>query len=76
MIAIILIQPAFALGPLILSSRYAHQPAQEKQTENSREVEPIHVELPVALVAQALASAKTEGASVVRIEVNIPPGER
>jgi hypothetical protein len=72
-IALVFIQPAPALGLLILSSRYAHQPHGQRRSRNSRGVETIRLELPIKVVAEALAAARRESADVVKMEIPISP---
>lgn len=70
-IALVIIQPAPALGLLVLSSRYAHQSHGQRQSRNSGRVITIRLELPIKVVAEALAAARTEGANLVKIEAPI-----
>ncbi len=74
-LAMVLIQPAFALGPLILSRRYSRQFEGRGAVEDGGESGSVHLELPVAVVAEALEAARTGGESVVKITVPITPEE-
>ncbi len=67
LMAMVVIHPAFALGPLVLASRYSHNIRAQGSPKASVGSDGIRIDLPVAMVAQALDAARADGDSVVRI---------
>jgi hypothetical protein len=68
LIALMSIQPAFALGPLILSRRYSGN-KNGKDERNQPPSPTVHFDLPIGVVTQALDAARADGGSVVRISL-------
>ena len=74
-IAVLVIQPAFALGPLILSRRYKASSIEKGHDGVTPDQATVSIEVPVPVVIQALEAAKKSGESAVRIAIPVGPGE-
>jgi len=75
-IAMLVIQPAFALAPLIISRRYSGKSdGAESQANQSNST--VSIEVPVTVVVKALESAQKNGESAVKISIPVAAsGER
>jgi hypothetical protein len=69
-IAMLVIQPAFALAPLIISRRYSGSSGNGK-SEGSQTSGSVSIEVPVTVVVKALESAQKNGESAVRISIPV-----
>ncbi len=73
-IAVLVIQPAFALGPLILSRRYGNMSAKVEQEGEAPSAPTVDIQVPVLVVVQALEAARKSGEAVVKIAIPIGTG--
>jgi hypothetical protein len=71
-IATLVIEPAFALAPLILSRRYQTL-TKDVRDEQAPSADTVNIQVPVPVVLQALEAAKRRGQAVVRIAIPISP---
>lgn len=68
-IAMLVIQPAFALAPLIISRRY--KPSGNGAVDDAQGANSVSIEVPVQVVIKALESAQKNGESAVKITIPV-----
>jgi hypothetical protein len=73
-IAMLVIQPAFALAPLIISRRYSRSKSPSNGRDASQPNATVSIEVPVSVVVKALESAQKDGGLVVKISIPVSEG--
>jgi hypothetical protein len=74
-IATLIIEPAFALAPLILARRYRALPMKDKHEGQDVAAAAVNIQVPVSVVVQALESARRNGEAAVRITIPVSMDE-
>lgn len=72
-IAMLVIQPAFALAPLIISRRYSGKSGSDGSHMDQANGT-VSIEVPVPVVVKALESAQKDGETVVKISIPVSAG--
>ena len=74
-IATLIIEPAFALAPLILSRRYRGSPTGGVSEGQAKPETTVNIQVPVSVVMQALEAARKNGEAAVKIAIPVGPGK-